>query len=109
MNTYYATLGVQYKHEPHPVLTASQANPDGWLEVQAQTEERAREIIHAVLGSAYAFLYREDSFTDRDRWHPLGCLGVIVHGVFPPEPKSEADTLLAEAASDLRSLKTEGA
>lgn len=81
MNTYYVTMGLMYRHEAHPMIPAPLANPDGWLEVHAESESEAREIVQAVLGSHYAFLYREDNFTSRDKHHPLGCLGTLVHGV----------------------------
>lgn len=89
MNTYYVTMGLQYRHDAHPMIPAPLANPDGWLEVHAESESEAREIVQAVLGSHYAFMYREDSFTNRDKYHPLGCLGTIVHGVVSAEDPYE--------------------
>lgn len=80
--TFYVTMGVQYRNEPHPDLTFAQANPDGYLIVRAPNERYARDILGAVIGNRYAFLYTEAEF--EPKWHPLGCLGEIMHGCYPP-------------------------
>ena len=84
MNRYAVTLGVQYRNEPHPVLNPSQRNPDGYLLVQAENEIEARVKTQAVIGTAYAMIYPEDEVKG-SRYHPLGCLGEILHGVYPPD------------------------
>lgn len=54
---FYATFGVQYAHDPHPVLPPEFCNPDGVMEVIAPDMERARALVSAATDNAYAFLY----------------------------------------------------
>lgn len=82
MARYMVTMGLQYKREPHPYLSAEHANPDGWLLVEADNEINAREKVRAVIGNRYSFLYTESDF--EPKWFPDGCVGEIVVGVFPP-------------------------
>jgi hypothetical protein len=98
VNRFAVTMGVQYRHEPHPDLPADLANPDGYLLVQAENESDARKIIDAVIGSHWAFIYPEDELLASphyQRYHPLGCLGeifvgVLRPGVLPPTASVEA-------------------
>ena len=93
MQTFYVTMGVQYRNENHPDLTFAQANPDGYLIVRAVNERYARDILGAVIGNRYAFLYTEAEFDPS--WHPLGCLGEIKHGCYPPMTPGRMHGLLA--------------
>lgn len=83
MKRYAVTMGVQYRHEPHPDLPADLANPDGYLLVQAVDEDAARRMVCAVIGGAWAFIYPEWEVVS-GRHHPLGCLGEIFVGVLRP-------------------------
>ena len=86
MNNYFVTLGLQYAHEPHPYLPRHMAQPGGYLLVQAEDENRARDAVYAVIGTAYAFLYTQDEFDGT--LHPLGCLGILKHGAYPILPEN---------------------
>lgn len=83
MNRYAVTVGIMYADHPHPVLTPEQADPDGYLLVQAEDIPAAREKVQAVLGRNYAFIYPEADLIG-SRYHTKGCVGEIVHGVIPP-------------------------
>lgn len=101
---FYVTLGLQYKHEPHPYLPASRSNPDGFLLVRAENIKQAREMTQNVLGFSYAFIYPEEDF--QRSWHPLGCLGEILHGVYDA-PGQAAARVLAEADDEILQLAIE--
>jgi hypothetical protein len=103
-NRYYVTLGLQYKHEPHPVLPRERSNPGGFLIVRADSEREAREMVQNVIGLAYANLYTEADF--QRGHHPLGCLGEILHGVYDA-PGQAAARVLAEADDDVLRLAVE--
>lgn len=105
MNNYFVTLGLQYAHEPHPYLPRHMSQPGGYLLVQAEDENRARDAVYAVIGTAYAFLYTQDEFDGT--LHPLGCLGIIHHGVYPilPENAEPGDAEIRTYATErLRAL-----
>jgi hypothetical protein len=104
MNRYYVTLGLQYRYDPHPVLPRDRANPDGFLLVQAENENEARDIVYSVLGTAYSFIYTESDF--RRGYHPLGCLGELKHGVYDA-PGQAAARVLAEADDEILQLAIE--
>lgn len=104
MKRFYVTLGVQYKNEPHPYLPASRSNPDGFLLVRAPSMREAREMATDVLGFSYADIYDETDF--QRSYHPLGCLGEILHGVYDA-PGQAAIRALAEADDDILRLAVE--
>ena len=54
---FYATFGVQYSHDSHPVLPPEFCNPNGVMEVIAPDMKRARAMVSAATDNAYAFLY----------------------------------------------------
>jgi hypothetical protein len=104
MNRYYVTLGLQYKHEPHPYLTSDRSNPNGFLVVRANSLAEAREMVQNVLGPHYSMLYTEADF--RKGYHPLGCLGEILHGVYDA-PGQAAVRVLMEADDETLRLAIE--
>lgn len=57
MATFYITFGSRYHSEVHPKLGARPELPDGWLTVEAETENEARTIVFDSIGPAWAFLY----------------------------------------------------
>lgn len=67
MKTFYVTFGQKYRHEPHPVLP--EAHPDGYLAIEADTEEQARAKAFELTGGKFAFMYQ----TEPERaFYPLG-------------------------------------
>lgn len=70
MNTYYITFGQKYRHEPHPLG----GHPDGWIEVHAEYEVEARQMIHKLCGSKWAFIYNKQPDI---AIYPRGCLMTI--------------------------------
>lgn len=54
---FYATFGVKYAHDPHPILPPEFCNPDGVMAVIAPSMDIARAMVSAATGNAYAFLY----------------------------------------------------
>lgn len=55
MAEYRVTFGVKYATEPHP--TFSTAHPDGWVTIEAPTEEYARKIAMFIFTDKWAFIY----------------------------------------------------
>lgn len=105
MNNYFVTLGLMYKHEPHPYLPRHMSDPEGYLLVQAETRKKAEDMVYAVIGTSYAMLYSEESFEPKH--HPLGCLGLIRHGAYPiiTENAEPGDAeILSYASTRLRAL-----
>jgi hypothetical protein len=75
MTNFYVTFGQQYAREPHP--TCPGAHPDGWLQVEAGTEDAARQLVTDVIGRHWAFIYDErPSLALFSR----GCIGVVTEG-----------------------------
>lgn len=58
--TFYVTFGQKYAREPHPTLAA--AHPDAWVEVDADSEMEARQLVFRALWSKWAFMYAESEF-----------------------------------------------
>ena len=59
-------------------LTFGQQSPlrNGWIEVEAESYEEARELVYNVFGSRWSMLYREEGFDERVKAHfPAGKLG----------------------------------
>ena len=67
---FYVTFGTKYADEPHPHFPS--INPDGWVEVEAENESVARQIIYDLLGDKWAFIYSEDSI--EKIFFPAGCI-----------------------------------
>ena len=70
---YYVTFGQKYSTEPHPKVRY--AHPDGWLRIEADDEDQAREIVFLELGDHWAFIYSEDNF--KKNYFPRGELKTI--------------------------------
>lgn len=70
---FYITFGVQYNHEPHPVIDhPSLAN--GYVVIEAPDYETARRLAFAVFGQKFSMIY--DSWErPEDRFAPLGEVG----------------------------------
>jgi hypothetical protein len=55
---FYVTFGQQYLRELHP--TCEVAHPDGYVEVVAWNELRARALTVHHLGTAWSFMYDDE-------------------------------------------------
>ena len=73
-DTHYFTIGVKYQNERHPALGWI-ADPQGWIEVRGCTEDVARDLVTAAVGSAWAFHYSADRFNRNS--YPKGAFLVI--------------------------------
>jgi len=71
--TFYVTFGQKYAREPHPTLAA--AHPDGWVEVEADSEMAARRLALDHLDDRWAFMHAEREFTRQ--LYPRGCIARI--------------------------------
>ncbi|MCW5954400.1 MAG: hypothetical protein KIT69_19285 [Propionibacteriaceae bacterium] len=71
--TFCVTFGQRYRREPH--RASKLIHPDGWLEIDARSEDEARGLAVAVLGQEWSGLYPlADVGAD---YYPDGCIGVI--------------------------------
>jgi len=84
MADFPITFGQQYGSaiygaDPHPVLDIYQAK-DGYLIVEADTRQEAREKAFNALGTAWAFDYEkvEDLDPEKRGWYPLGEIARIL-------------------------------
>ena len=68
---FFLTFGQQYRQERHPFG----GHPDGWFEVEAESEDQAREKIFEAMGPRWSFLYNEDDFTAD--YFPRGKIGEL--------------------------------
>ena len=50
MSTFYVTFGADHE------ATASWIDRKGWLEIEAETEQEAREMVFELLGSSWSFM-----------------------------------------------------
>ena len=62
--TFYFTFG-----QRHPLQ-------DNWIEIEAPSEDLAREEIHRLLSSKWSFLYTEETF--KKEYFPGGKAGITV-------------------------------
>lgn len=74
MKEFRFTFGQRYRREVHPCL--AEAHPDGWMTVEAEDYDQAREIAVSELGADWAFQY-EEPFDEQEwaRLYPLGEIG----------------------------------
>lgn len=84
----YVTFGQRYRSEPHPTL--GKVDPDGWIEIEADTYDEARDIaVNLTKTSAYtaafAFCYDEKP---EARYFPNGCFARF------SAPRKSFDTML---------------
>jgi hypothetical protein len=56
--TFYVTFGQKYRHEMHP--TCEVAHPDGYVEVVAWNEMRARALVIHHLGAKWSHMYTDE-------------------------------------------------
>lgn len=72
---YYVTFGQQYRKEPHPKV--KYADPDGYVLINAENYNEARQKAFKHLGVHWAFIYSEEEFKKSKHWFPLGVLHEI--------------------------------
>lgn len=60
MPKYYLTFGIQYAEEQHPYF--HNAHPDGWVEIESQSEMEARVEAYDLFEDKWAFIYDEKNF-----------------------------------------------
>jgi hypothetical protein len=81
MELFRVTFGQQYDRDPHQVFKL--AHPDGWLTVEAPSYGRARDLVCALLGSAWCDLYTPESWAQIEHLFPAGELARIRVGDTP--------------------------
>lgn len=70
LQRFYVTFGYKYKSEPHP--NYHRANPDGYVVINAESEEKARQQAFKVFGNYWSFIYSEEKM--QFHFFPKGCL-----------------------------------
>ena len=65
---FFVTFKEKYRRYEHP----HGGHPDGWFEVEAESQGEAREKVFAAIGNTWAFIYTEPAFTKEH--YPLGKL-----------------------------------
>lgn len=70
LENFYLTFGQKYRFEDHP--TFSEAHPDGYVLIRAESKIHSREIAFIAFNDAWAFLYSEDEM--KFEHFPMGCL-----------------------------------
>lgn len=86
MKEFFITFGVKYAREPHPYF--HKANPNGYVVVEAPSEDIARRIARAKTANMYAFIYPRDNFDSS--YHPKG---EIERWVWTKNLETEVETL----------------
>lgn len=79
---YFFTFGVKYRQELHPVFSTTEL-PDHYVVMEAPDEETARQMMTAVCGDRWAFVYDREpdprwcpkGELTRFRWQPTAGLG----------------------------------
>lgn len=69
MNKYYGTFGQDHLHKRGRVIF----DKDCVVEIEAESEELARQYMFAVFGQVWAFLYKK--LPDME-WYPRGILKI---------------------------------
>ena len=72
---FIVTVGVQYRPSGTHHLAGPYVHPDGWLEVEADSESAAREMVVGALGRQWAFIYPREDHDPAP--YPLGRTGAI--------------------------------
>lgn len=70
---FYLTFGVKYSHTEHPTWPG--ANPDGWVLIEAVSEERARGLAYLYFKEYWSMLTPESHFPaqlNKQKYSPLG-------------------------------------
>lgn len=70
---YYVTLPEVYRFEEHPTLKSG--HPDGYVEVEAKDETKARKLANTALGSHWSVMYDDKHFDPE--FFAAGCVGRI--------------------------------
>jgi len=79
MKNYFVTFGLKYAREAHPKLGI--VDPNGYVKIVAESEDRARQIAHEYMGQYFASIYPEDHFNHH--YHPLGQMLTIHQDQLP--------------------------
>ena len=61
LQRFFLTFGTQYAYTEHPTMP-DVVHPHGWVTLIARDEETARAMAVTLFGSAWAFLYTEETF-----------------------------------------------
>ena len=82
MTTLYITFGQKYYHEDHTYLPRWAADPDGWLEVRADTREHATGLLAKYVGATPSSAIECAGIYDtveavEPQWYERGCVGWI--------------------------------
>jgi hypothetical protein len=78
---FYLTFGVQYPSVPHPKWAG--ADKDGWVTIEATSDEQARELALAHFGNHWSMIYPEKYFPEeynKRRYYPKGQLALLTAG-----------------------------
>lgn len=86
LKEFYFTFGVQYRHVLHPVFPSAQLT-DGYITVEAPSENQARGMMWGLCGNRWAFVYPTPP---SPVFQPLGELGRISwQGLITPTEPTE--------------------
>lgn len=72
---FYVTFGQRYRHEAHELFPV--AHPDGYLVLEAETEDLAREGAFKLCKAHWAFMYTAE------QWAEPSVSGETVHELWP--------------------------
>lgn len=75
---YYVTFGVRYAYEEHP--TSPNVDPDGVVEVEADSLDDAIEIVQDTFDRKYCSVYETDDNNSIFEYFPKGIIGVASKG-----------------------------
>lgn len=75
---FYVTFGVQYGTGKNQELHPLGFSCDGWVEIEAASEEAARAEAFRLLDRRWSMIYPEWDF--RTSYHPLGCMAKATAG-----------------------------
>jgi len=68
MPKFCLTVGQQYRRELHP----DGLHPDGWVEIEAQSESEAQKFAFMTYGKQWSNIYPENRFNPQ--FYPRGCI-----------------------------------
>lgn len=71
---YYATFGVQYAYKEHP--SSSFVDPDGVVEIEAESLNGAIEIVQEHFGDKYSSVYETPDSNTIFEYYPRGIIGI---------------------------------
>ncbi len=102
MPKYFVTFGPQYANEPHPHWAG--ANPEGFIEVTADSEIEARIDIASVIADKWNFIFHEKEF--KPDFYPAGRLATIEE--IKKQVKDQPVNTLPEGQLKMSAMKSEG-